>query len=51
VRLGTWEDIKRTVDSIFVEDRATATATVNDFRNASGGLGPGGCLHSKGEHG
>ncbi len=34
---GRWEDIKRTVDSVLVDARATATATVNRFRSALGG--------------
>lgn len=33
---GAWEDIKRTVDSVLVDARATATSTVNRFRSALG---------------
>jgi len=34
---GSWADIKRTVDSILVDARATATAAVERFRSALGG--------------
>ena len=33
---GSWADIKRTVDSILVDARTTATATVKRFRGALG---------------
>lgn len=34
---GSWADVKRTVDSILVEARATGTAAVERFRNALSG--------------
>jgi hypothetical protein len=34
---GSWADIKRTVDSVLVDARATATAAVKRFRSAFGG--------------
>ena len=34
---GAWQDIKRTVDSVLVDARATATATVDRFRSVLGG--------------
>ena len=34
---GSWEEIKRTVDSLLVDARATATAVVTRFRSAFGG--------------
>ena len=34
---GSWADIKRTVDSVLVDARGTATAAVKRFRRALGG--------------
>jgi hypothetical protein len=34
---GSWADVKRTVDSVLVDARATATAAVKRFRSAFGG--------------
>jgi len=34
---GSWEDIKRSVDSVLADIRATATAAVKRFRSALGG--------------
>lgn len=34
---GSWADIKRTVDSVLVDARATATAAVKRFRDALSG--------------
>jgi hypothetical protein len=34
---GSWADIKRTVDSVLADIRATASAAVKRFRSALGG--------------